>query len=81
MANAPTFRSDNIFLRPAADPTGNNQPAAELMVKQSDGSLASSRLFIVEHAGQKLKGFRANSADSTVFETDETTGQLKIESA
>ena len=81
MANAPTFTSNNIYLRPAADPTGNNQPAAELVVELADGSLASSRLFIIEHGGQKLKAFRANGADTAVFETDPTTAQLVIESA
>jgi hypothetical protein len=80
MANAPTFRSDNIYLWPAQDPTGNSQPAAELVVQTATG-LATSRLFVVEHAGGGLKFFRANSADSTVFETDPGNGQVVIENA
>jgi len=81
MANAATFRADNVYFRPAADPTGNNQPAAELVVKLSDGTLASSGFFVIEHGGQRLKGFRANGANNAVFETDPSNGQLIVESA
>jgi hypothetical protein len=79
MANAPT--PENVVIRSAADPTGNNQPAVEILIRREDDSLASSRLFLIEHGGQQIKAFRANGADADVFETDATTGQLNVQSA
>lgn len=71
-------RVENLYLRPSADPTGNGQPASELVYRKADGTVASLRVFVYEHAGQKLRLMVHNGADESVTDTNPVNGQIVV---
>jgi hypothetical protein len=78
VATAPTFKSDNLYFIPAADPTGNGESTAQLVYKASDGTLHYPAFYIFLHNSAGLKAFVSNGADTTAFETD-TNGRLAVQ--
>ncbi|HWM92342.1 MAG TPA: hypothetical protein VN493_16375 [Thermoanaerobaculia bacterium] len=78
VAEAPIFRSNNLYFEPATDPTGHNHPTAQLVFKDAEGTLHRAAFFIFEHNTAGLKAFVGNGCDGDVFETD-VNGRLAVQ--
>ncbi len=60
----------NLVLAPSEDPTGNGQPAAQLVYTDENGT-RESRLFIYVHGGQRIKAAYGSGTNVDVFEVNE----------
>ena len=59
-----------IILQPCDDPTGNGEPAAEIVYDNGDGTFLHSGHFAFYHANQRVRIYQGNAQDiaGTVFD-------------
>ncbi len=53
-----------VTLTAVADPTGNNQDAAEIVRVKDDGTVLHSGLFVYLHANQLVRGYFGSPSPS-----------------